>query len=72
MYLKNALIELLDTVSFENITIKAICQKASVNRSTFYAYYSCPRDLIEEIESDIISKLVNADAVLEEEEFDES
>ena len=57
MYLKNALIELLDTVPFENITIKAICQKASVNRSTFYAYYSCPRDLIEEIESDIISKL---------------
>ena len=56
-YLKEALIELLTTTSFENITIKAICQKAAVNRSTFYAYYTCPRDLIEEIEQDIISQL---------------
>ncbi len=56
-YLKEALIELLKTMPFENITIKAICQKAAVNRSTFYAYYTCPRDLIEEIESDILSKL---------------
>ncbi len=56
-YLKEAMIELLRTVPFENITIKALCQKAAVNRSTFYVYYSCPRDLIEEIEADILSKL---------------
>ena len=56
-YLKEALISLLDTESFQDVTVKAICQKASVNRSTFYAYYSCPRDLIEEIEADILSKL---------------
>ncbi len=56
-YLKEALIELLKSTPFENITIKAICQKASVNRSTFYAYYTCPRDLIDEIEADILSKL---------------
>ena len=60
-YLKEALIELLKTTPFENITIKAICQKAAVNRSTFYAYYSCPRDLIEEIEHDILSKLPDYD-----------
>lgn len=60
-YLKEALIELLKTTPFENITIKAICQKAAVNRSTFYAYYSCPRDLIDEIESDILSKLPDYD-----------
>ena len=40
-YLKEAMIELLRTVPFENITIKALCQKAAVNRSTFYVYYSC-------------------------------
>ncbi|MBO8435836.1 MAG: TetR/AcrR family transcriptional regulator [Spirochaetes bacterium] len=56
-YLKQAIIELLKTEPFENITIKAICEKAAVNRSTFYAYYTCPRDLIEEIEKDILSKL---------------
>lgn len=56
-YLKQAIVELLKTEPFENITIKAICEKAAVNRSTFYAYYTCPRDLIEEIEKDILSKL---------------
>ena len=56
-YLKDALIALLDKESFQNVTVKAICEKAAVNRSTFYAYYSCPRDLIEEIERDILSKL---------------
>ena len=60
-YLKEAIIELLRTVPFENITIKAICAKADVNRSTFYAYYSCPRDLIDEIEGEILSKLPDFD-----------
>ena len=55
--LRAALIELLKEEPFENITIKAICERASVNRSTFYTYYTCPRDLIDEIENDILSKL---------------
>lgn len=56
-YLKEALIELLDSEDFDKVTVKSICEKAAVNRSTFYAYYSCPRDLIDEIEADILSKL---------------
>ena len=47
-YLKEALIELLDSEDFDKVTVKSICEKAAVNRSTFYAYYSCPRDLIDD------------------------
>ena len=47
--LKHALTELLKTQPFERVTVKSICDKAGVNRSTFYVHYSCPRDLIDEI-----------------------
>ncbi len=60
-YLKKAMTELLRTQPFEDITIKAICARADVNRSTFYAYYSCRRDLIDEIEKDILSQLPEFD-----------
>ena len=34
-----ALIELLEKKDFEYITVKEICEKAGVNRSTFYLHY---------------------------------
>lgn len=43
-----ALIRLLDKKDFEYITIKEICDKAGVNRSTFYLHYETMNDLLEE------------------------
>lgn len=43
-----ALIELLDKKDIEYITIKEICKKAGVNRSTFYLHYENINDLVEE------------------------
>lgn len=43
-----ALIELLDKKEFEYITVKEICNKAGVNRSTFYLHYDSPTDLLSE------------------------
>lgn len=43
-----ALIELLEKKDFEYITIKEICEKAGVNRSTFYLHYETIGDLLEE------------------------
>ena len=43
-----ALIALLNEKDFEYITVKEICQKAGVNRSTFYLHYENTRDLLEE------------------------
>ncbi len=50
-----ALFRLLDTKDFQDITITDICQKAGVNRSTFYAHYANTLDLLEETEKRIMS-----------------
>ena len=34
-----ALIELTEEVSFEQVTVKAICERAHVSRQTFYSYF---------------------------------
>jgi len=46
--MNNALINLLDKKDFEDITVKEICQAASVNRSTFYLHYDNTYDLLKE------------------------
>lgn len=43
-----ALIALLEVKDLEYITVKEICEKASVNRSTFYLHYETMNDLVSE------------------------
>lgn len=43
-----ALIQLLEKKDFEYITIKEVCNRAGVNRSTFYLHYETMSDLLEE------------------------
>lgn len=43
-----ALIALLEKKDFEYITVKEICEKAGVNRSTFYLHYETVSDLLDE------------------------
>lgn len=45
--LKSALLELMKDSDFEKITVKQICEKAQVNRSTFYAHYTDIYDIME-------------------------
>ena len=44
----NALIALLDEKDFELITVRELCDKAGVNRSTFYLHYDNVNDLLAE------------------------
>lgn len=48
LLMNQALLELLDKKDYEFITIKEICQKAGVNRSTFYLHYENIDDLLVE------------------------
>jgi len=48
LLMNQALIELLNIKEYEFITIKEICAKAGVNRSTFYLHYETKEDLLEE------------------------
>ena len=43
-----ALIALLEEKDLEYITVKEICQRAGVNRSTFYLHYETVADLVNE------------------------
>lgn len=42
-----------------NLTITDIVNEAGINRATFYAHYSCIKDLTDEIEKEIIDKLMD-------------
>lgn len=48
LLMNQALVELLNKKDYEYITVKEICQKAGVNRSTFYLHYETVNDLLEE------------------------
>lgn len=54
-----ALIILLDQKDVEYITVKEICEKAGVNRSTFYLHYETIDDLLKETVDNIIKKFIN-------------
>ena len=43
-----AFLKLLEEKDFEYITVKEICEKAGVNRSTFYLHYETIEDLLDE------------------------
>ena len=48
LLMDEALIKLLEVKDFEYITVKEICAKAGVNRSTFYLHYETIADLLTE------------------------
>ncbi|MGE6663658.1 TetR/AcrR family transcriptional regulator [Paenibacillus xylanexedens] len=45
-HLYNALLELMETQPFENITVKQICDLAMVHRTTFYTHFNDKYDLL--------------------------
>lgn len=52
-YLYEALMELLKEESFEELKVSDICEKALINRSTFYSHYSDKYDLLDAFIKDI-------------------
>lgn len=53
-------IELLEKKPFDKITVKDIVEACEINRNTFYYYYSDIYDLLEEVFTRELSKLVEA------------
>ncbi len=52
---KNAIMDLLkEKGDIHKISVRELCEKAELNRSTFYAHYSEPKDLLKELEDEII------------------
>ena len=68
--LKNSLITMLQTQSIYQISIRELCERAGINRSTFYKYYGNQFDLLNEMEKDL---LINIEKTLVSvEEYDKN
>ena len=50
--IRQAFISLIKRKPADRITITDIVNEANINRATFYAHYSCLKDLIDEIEKE--------------------
>lgn len=53
-----AFLELIENKDFSYITVKEVCEKAGVNRSTFYLHYDTLNDLLIESAQYIIDEFV--------------
>lgn len=55
--IRQALFELLEVKSLDEITVVDICTKADVNRGTFYKYYRDVPDLYDKTEDSLVEKI---------------
>lgn len=49
---------LLKELPLKRVTVKEICDRAEINRATFYRYYNDPYDLLDKMEEEFLSDLM--------------
>lgn len=54
----NAYLELINEMPMEKVTVTKIVERADLNRSTFYAHFTCPQDVMNSIEKDAVDHLL--------------
>lgn len=59
MILRQSLLELLQTKPVAKITVTEVCERANINRATFYAHYTDPSDLMRSIENELIDGITS-------------
>lgn len=52
--LKESFLEIFKTTPIDKIHVRTLCEKAGINRSTFYKYYTSPYDLLAELENEML------------------
>ena len=57
MVLKDSFILLLEKKDISQITVKEICEKADINRATFYSHYTDVYDLLKRIENELLENI---------------
>ena len=55
--LKEALTEMLREMDLYHVSIRELCQRADINRTTFYKYYGSQFDLLSDMENDLLEFL---------------
>lgn len=56
--LQQAVLQMNEEMEIYQISVKALCAKAHVARSTFYTYYRVIDDVMQEIENELVSKII--------------
>lgn len=59
LLLKTALIELMQEKPFSQITIKELCERADLNRTTFYLHYNNQSEVLKDIEQEAQEKAID-------------
>lgn len=54
--IKNTFTKMLLEMPYDKITIKELCERALINRKTFYLHYSSIDDLLEEFQNELTSE----------------
>lgn len=57
MVIQQNFVTLLKQKPLNKITVKEICERAEINRATFYKYYADPYDLLGKMEEQLLSEL---------------
>ena len=55
--INTALTQLLQEVGFEQLTVRQLCQRAGINRGTFYLHYQDKFDLMEQLKEETLTQL---------------
>ncbi len=61
--IKESLLDLLKKEDLYHISVKEICANSGINRSTFYAHYDSPRDVLLEIEREMAKEILSVGKV---------
>lgn len=56
----NAFLELRSKKAIENVTVKELCEKAEINKSTFYTHFKDIYDLSEYLETKIVNEVISS------------
>ena len=54
----NTFLELRSRKPLEKITIKELCEKAQINKSTFYSHYKDIYDLSDQLETEVVTSVI--------------
>lgn len=65
--LRQSLLELMEHNPISKISVKELCEKADINRATFYRYYYDVFDLLAQIENELIKNIETTINFLERE-----
>lgn len=59
MMIKSSLMELMLTKPVAKITVTELCERAGINRATFYSHYSDPTSVLEGIEKELTDDIAD-------------